>query len=250
MSDGGTLTFETENVTLDEAFTTIHIGAKPGRYALLTVSDTGHGMDKETMGKIFEPFFTTKEQGKGTGLGLSSVYGIVESHGGYISCYSEIGQGTIFKIYLPAIEHVDFNEDKSLESKSLQGGTETILLVDDEEAIRGLAFELLETFGYTVLTATNGEEALNVYNSHSNEIGLVILDISMPGMGGHLCLQELIQLDPAVKVLVSSGYSINGRVENCLEAGAVGYLGKPYNVNNLLEKVRAILDEENKVYSS
>ena len=154
MQDGGKLLFELENTILDDDYVGGHQGAQPGRYVLLSVSDTGHGMDKATIENIFDPFFTTKEFGKGTGLGLASVYGIVKSHGGYISCYSELGQGTTFKIYFPAIVQPEIEEIKEVEPQPISRGTETILLVDDEEAIRGFAEQALMKFGYNVLTAS------------------------------------------------------------------------------------------------
>ena len=243
MPDGGKFLIETENVYLDDDYVQHHLGAKPGPYVLLTASDTGHGMDGETVEKIFEPFFTTKEIGKGTGLGLASVYGIINSHGGFINCYSEIGQGTTFKIYLPAIEHVDTDESTNLVDNAPRGGTETILLVDDEEPIRNFATQALKEFGYTVLTASSGEAAIETYSTNPHGIDLVITDIGMPGMGGHRCFQELIRINPAAKIIIASGYSIDGPIKKTLEAGAAGYVGKPYRLTDLLDKVRAVLDE-------
>lgn len=243
MPDGGKLFIETENITLDEEYARSHLGAEPGTYVLLTVSDTGHGMDKETIEHIFDPFFTTKEIGKGTGLGLASVYGIVKSHGGYIMCYSEVGQGTTFKIYLPATEQPDM-ETTAIISDPPRRGTETVLLVDDEELIRSFASQALREFGYTVITASSGEDALQIYAHKPGEIDLVIMDIGMPGMGGHKCLQEMIRMNPAAKVIISSGYSVNGQVRKSMEIGAYGYVGKPYQLTDLLNKVREVLDEK------
>jgi PAS domain S-box-containing protein len=240
--DGGKLLFEIENTTLDDDYANRHLGAQPGRYVLLTVSDTGQGMDQETMKKIFDPFFTTKELGKGTGLGLASVYGIVKSHGGYITCYSEVGQGTTFKIYFPAMEQPEVEETNEVEVKPIPRGTETVLLVDDEETIRGFARQTLMKFGYTVLTASTGEEALTVYSKEPDKIDLIVMDIGMPGMGGHKCLQELVRINPAIKVVIASGYSIDGQVRKTMEAGAAGYLAKPYQLADLLGKVRNVLD--------
>ena len=244
MPDGGKLIIETINTTFDEDYVKHHAGVQPGRYVLLTVSDTGQGMDKETQEKIFEPFFTTKEFGKGTGLGLASVYGIVKSHGGYISCYSEVGQGTTFKIYLPAIVQPEIEETKEVEPQPISRGTETILLVDDEEAIRGFAQQALMKFGYKVFTASTGEEALELYSVQPNQIDLIVMDLGMPGMGGHKCLQELLKINPEVRVVIASGYSINGQVKQSMEAGAKGYVGKPYQLADLLNTVRAVLDEK------
>ena len=244
MLDGGKLTIETANITLDEDFAKNHLDAQPGRYVQLTISDTGHGMDRETQEKIFEPFFTTKEFGKGTGLGLASVYGIVKSHGGYIHCYSEIGQGTIFKIYFPAMDLPVDKAEKDIIAKPPRGGDETILIVDDEEAIRGFAQQALMAFGYKVFTASTGEEALEVYRDQKKNIDLVITDIGMPGMGGHRLLRELLQINPEEKVIIASGYSINSQVIESKTSGAKGYVGKPYQLADLMNSVRAVLDEE------
>ena len=244
MPDGGKLTIETANITLEKDYAKQHANSQPGRYVLLTISDTGHGIDKETQKKIFEPFFTTKEFGKGTGLGLASVYGIVKSHDGYITFYSEVGQGTTFKIYLPAMEQSVEEKEKDIVPETPKGGDETILLVDDEVAIRGFAQQALMKFGYKVTTASTGEEALDLYQEKSNEINLVVMDLGMPGMGGHKCLQELLQLNPSVKIIIASGYSINGQVKKSMDAGAMEYISKPYQSNELLNKVRKVLDEK------
>jgi len=242
MPDGGRLLFEIENATLDADYTKGHLDAEPGRYVLLSVSDTGQGMDQETVKKIFDPFFTTKAFGKGTGLGLASVYGIVKSHGGYITCYSEAGRGTTFKIYFPAMVQPEAQEIEEIGAKTIPWGTETILLVDDEEDIRGFAEQALMKFGYRVYTASTGEEALELYWAKSTEIDLVIMDLSMPGMGGHKCFQKMRKFDRQVRVIIASGYSINGQVKKSLEAGARGYVGKPYRLANLLNTVRETLD--------
>jgi two-component system cell cycle sensor histidine kinase/response regulator CckA len=244
MPDGGRLLFEIENVTLDGDHKKQHLEAQSGRYVLLSVSDTGHGMDQETIKKIFDPFFTTKAFGKGTGLGLASVYGIVKSHGGYITCYSQVGTGTTFRIYFPAIVQPEAEATEEIEAKPIPRGTETILLVDDEEAIRGFAQQALMKYGYRVFTASTGEEALKRYSEKSNEIDLVVMDLGMPGMGGHKCLEELFELNPQVRVIIASGYSLNGQVKKSLEAGAKGYVGKPYRLTDLLNTVREALDGE------
>ncbi|TET94512.1 MAG: PAS domain S-box protein [Desulfobacteraceae bacterium] len=244
MPDGGRLIFETENVILDEQYCKIHLGARPGKYVKLSISDTGHGMDREILSHIFEPFYTTKETGKGTGLGLAMVYGIVKNHDGYIMCYSEPGEGTTFKIYFPIIE----KEIKTMESKEekvpIKGGSETILLVDDEEAIRELGEDIFTRFGYTVLMASDGESALEIYSEKKEEINLVILDIIMPGIGGRRCLEKLLKMNPRVKVIIASGYSINGPTKEVLEAGAKGFISKPYDMRGMLKTVRKILDED------
>jgi len=199
-------------------------------------------MDKQTQARIFEPFFTTKEEGKGTGLGLSMVYGVVKNHGGYVSAYSEPGHGTTFKIYLPISgkpEGVEVSEaDIPLR------GDELILVVDDEEPIRSLAKEILETHGYRVMLAEDGLEAVDVYKEHNGNIGMVILDMVMPKMGGRQTFLRLRALNPAVKALLSTGYSQDGKAQEILEKGVMGFIQKPYQVNTLLSKVRSVLDAE------
>ena len=242
MPDGGKFIIETENITLGKECSMIQGEARPGKYILLTVTDTGRGISGKTLEKIFDPFFTTKEIGKGTGLGLASVHGIVESHGGYIACESKVGQGTTFKIYLPASEQTENQEPRNA-AVPPHGRNETILMVDDEIAIRIFVEKVLKRFSYNVLTASSGEEALKIYSHKKDMIDLVILDIGMPGIGGHRCLQELIRIDETVRVLVASGYSIDGQMQENLQAAA-GYIEKPYQIDNLLEKIRTALDRE------
>jgi two-component system cell cycle sensor histidine kinase/response regulator CckA len=244
MPEGGKIIFETENIALDMGYRKAHLGIRPGNYVLLSVSDTGHGMDKEILEHIFDPFYTTKETGKGTGLGLAMVYGIVKNHGGDIMCYSEPGEGTIFKIYLPATEKEKEEERAPIERELPRGGSETILLVDDEPFLRDLGELMLTKFGYRVLAAADGESALALYRKRQEAISLVILDLIMPGMGGGRCLEELLKIDPRVRVVISSGYSVNGPTKEALEAGARGFVGKPYEVRQMLKVVRAVLDEE------
>ncbi|MBF0529278.1 MAG: response regulator [Deltaproteobacteria bacterium] len=242
MPDGGRLSIKTENITLSEDYPGNHLGATPGNYVLLTISDTGHGIEQETIRHIFDPFFTTKEIGKGTGLGLASVYGIVKGHQGYITCDSEVGQGTTFKIYLPAIEQEKATADSSSEPQSPKGGKEVILLADDEASIRNLASLALQRSGYTVITVPTGEEALEIFITRKDQIDLIILDIGMPGMGGHRCLREILQIDQSAKIIIASGYAVNGQMKESMKAGVAGYVGKPYQLNDLLNKVRAVLD--------
>ena len=243
MPDGGKLIVETENATLDEQYCKTHLGARPGDYVRLTVSDTGNGMDRRTLEHIFEPFYTTKEVGKGTGLGLAMVYGIVKNHEGYITCISEPDKGTSFKIYLPATG--SFTQTSELETpKKLQGGTETILLVDDEEPIRKPGEELLARFGYTLLTAADGKSALRLYRQEKDRIDLVILDLIMPGVSGRRCLEKLLEINPAAKIIIASGYSSDGSTEETLKAGASSFIRKPYKMRQILEKVREVLDKD------
>ena len=248
MPDGGILVFETSNVYLDEEFTRNYLEAKTGHYVLLTVTDTGCGMARETVEHIFEPFFTTKGIGKGTGLGLASVFGVVKSHSGYIKCYSEVGQGTCFKIYLPAMDReVDQDEyaEEILEVPS-EGGTETILIVDDEAPIRDFSTTMLTKYGYRVLSASSGEKALQMYADHQ-DIGLVILDLGMPGIGGKACLSELLSRNPSAKVVIASGYSMNGQFKEILNLGASGFVAKPFNMSDLLKTIRRVLDQDGRV---
>ncbi|MFH1115975.1 MAG: PAS domain S-box protein [Pseudomonadota bacterium] len=242
--DGGKLTIETANVFLDEEYARTYLGAKPGGYVLLSVSDTGHGMNKETLDHIFEPFYTTKEVGKGTGLGLAMVYGIVHQHGGQVRCYSEPGRGTSFKIYLPALVAEREELETATREALPRGGTETILLVDDEEFVQDLGKRILERSGYTVLTAANGKEALDLYKEERARISLVILDLIMPEMGGKQCLGELLKIDPKARVLIASGFAANGQTKEAIKTGARGFVDKPYNMKGMLQSVREVLDEE------
>ncbi len=243
MPDGGALTIETANVELGQEYCNAHLEAKPGRYVLLTVSDTGHGIDRETLSHIFEPFFTTKGVGKGTGLGLATVYGIVKEHDGLIICYSEPGQGTTFKIYFHAIQ-TDENVETLESETDIPHGTETILLVDDDEVVRDLAATVLDNFGYQVITAGNGKEALDIYMRQRGKIALVILDLIMPEMDGRQCLNELLRIDPKTKVIIASGHSVNGKVEEIFLSRAKAFVEKPYDIRNLLKNVRDVLDKD------
>ena len=244
MPEGGKIIFETERVVLDGEFCKTHLGAKPGEYVLLSISDTGHGMDKEIREHVFEPFYTTKEVGKGTGLGLAMVYGIVKNHEGYILCYSELGIGTTFKIYLPILHQVGQVEKSTESEDQIKGGNETILMVDDEEYIRELGVELLSDAGYQVLTATDGKSGLELYQQEQERIDLVILDLVIPGMDGKKCYEEILKINPMAKILIVSGYSANGPGREATEAGAKGFVGKPFDIGHMLATVRGILDQD------
>jgi signal transduction histidine kinase/ActR/RegA family two-component response regulator len=247
MAEGGKLLIETQSVTLDQEFCRRYAEVKPGDYVLFSISDTGHGMGKETLEHIFDPFYTTKEVGKGTGLGLAIVYGIIKNHEGYITCYSRPEVGTTFRIYLPTIEPEAVPVDVLIapEPEGLaRGGNETILLVDDEEFIRELGVDALGRAGYTVLTASNGENALELYRQERARIDLVILDLIMPGMGGSKCLEELLKIDPHTRVLIASGYSPDGPTKGALDIGAKGFVSKPYDTSQLLQLIREILDRK------
>ena len=243
MPDGGRLVIETKNIMLDEENCRARLGTKPGRYVLLSVTDTGTGMDPETANRIFEPFFTTKEQGKGTGLGLSVVYGIVEQHGGAIACYSELSVGTTFKIYFPAIE--DVPDVKEAETKELPTGrSETILVVDDEPNVTELSSRMLTEANYIVITASNGKEAIDIYEKHQERIKLVIMDLNMPVMGGRQLLETLFKINPKVKAVIASGYAANGKAKEVSGIGAKGFIDKPFDIRELLEMVRKTIDED------
>jgi two-component system, cell cycle sensor histidine kinase and response regulator CckA len=243
MPEGGKLVFETKNVRLDREYCRTHLETKPGEYVLLTVSDTGKGMEKEILERVFEPFFTTKGRGEGTGLGLSMVFGIVKSHDGHISCNSKPGIGTVFKIYFPATE-MEIAWDPEATQIMPSFGTETILLVDDEKAIRDLGKEILTSVGYKVLTASTGLEALDMYAKAQEEISLVILDLIMPEMGGKQCLEELHKINPQLKVLIASGYCADPSTKEFLETGARGVVTKPFRMKELLQQVRKVLDSD------
>ena len=241
MPDGGTVTIETENVEIDQDYCAVHSWARPGRYALLKVSDTGCGMDKETMNRIFEPFFTTKELGKGTGLGLATVYGVVRQHNGMIQVYTEIGQGTVFKIYLPAVDRATRASKRKRESLPVAAGDETVLLAEDDSALRTLTKRILEGAGYAVLLAEDGEEAINVFNMHSADVDLVLLDVVMPKGGAITVYDALRKLRPELRFLITSGYSNNPFGSGSLPEG-VPFIQKPYAPHALLRKVREVLD--------
>ena len=244
MPDGGTLSIHTSNITLDEPYCRSHQDVVPGEYVLLAVADTGFGIDKETREHVFDPFFTTKEVGKGSGLGLAIVYGIVKSHQGHVLCASCPGQGTAIEIYLPVVERALMASNVSIAPTPLHGGDETILLVDDDASIRDLGEQTLRLYGYTVISAPDGESALEVYREHKNRIDMVILDLIMPGMGGALCLQALVEINPKVKVLIASGYSAEGEHEKAIASGARAFLQKPYELHEMLEAVRQALKGE------
>ena len=243
MPEGGWLAIETEAIILDEDFCRNNLGAKPGDYICLTITDNGFGMDRETLEHIFDPFYTTKEIGRGTGLGLAMVYGIVKAHDGYITCDSRPDQGTVFRIYLPAGSAGEVHKDDETAAQTgAVYGNETILLVDDEETVLNITRDILELNGYIILTATSGEAALDLYKKHGRGIDLVIMDVGMPGIGGHGCLKKLLELNPEVKVIIASGYAADEQVKKTLELGARGFLSKPFRLTTLVKEVRKVLD--------
>jgi len=244
MPEGGTLRFRTENVSLEVDESPLHPGLSPGEYVMLEVSDTGSGMDADTLEHIYEPFFTTKRMGEGTGLGLAMVYGIIKSHGGAITCSSQEGGGTIFKIYFPVLRPEEVAGPRPAEEEPTPGGNERILLVDDEECILDIGCDILKRFGYEPVTAKSGEEALEIYRADMEGIGLVILDLNMPGMGGRKCLQTLCEHNPEVKVVVATGHTSSDQAREALDLGAVRFVPKPYRLKDLLKTVREVLDGE------
>jgi len=244
MPHGGRLLIETANTELDRNYSNMRPVVTPGAYVLLAVSDSGMGMDQETQARIFEPFFTTKEKGKGTGLGLSTVYGIVKQSGGYVFAYSEPGRGTSFKIYLPRVA-----EGAALEEladapvpRSRHQGTETLLLVEDEESVRELVREALEARGYNICPARNGNQALAMAARQDLKIDLLITDVVMPGIGGRELAQRLNALRPSVKVLYLSGYTEDAIVHHGVLDPGTAFLQKPFTLDALACKVREVLD--------
>ncbi|HWP34371.1 MAG TPA: response regulator, partial [Thermodesulfobacteriota bacterium] len=219
-----------------------HEGVRPGRYVLLAVSDTGCGMDAETRARIFEPFFTTKAPGQGTGLGLSTVYGIVAQSGGHIWVYSEPGRGATFKIYFPRVDEPAEEPRPAPPPVPAARGTETVLLVEDDAAVRALAAEVLRQGGYTVLEASSGDEALAVAQTHAGPIALVLTDLVMPGGRGSEVAQRLAALRPGLRVLYMSGYTARGVVHHGLLEAGTAFLAKPFAPADLLRKVREVLD--------
>jgi len=238
MPAGGDIYLKTRNVMLDSSYVK-PFKVEPGKYVEISVTDTGVGIDRKTRERIFEPFFTTKEMGRGTGLGLASVYGIIKSHSGYIEVHSEKEKGTTFTVYLPASEKEAVRE-KTVPAAMLKG-TGTILLIDDEKMILDVGRELLEELGYTVLSALSGREALDIFQKNLDKIDLVIMDMIMPGMGGGETFDRLRAINPNIKVLLSSGYSVNGQASKILHRGCDGFIQKPFNLNQLSEKIGKIM---------
>ncbi|OGW40818.1 MAG: hypothetical protein A2010_13295 [Nitrospirae bacterium GWD2_57_9] len=241
MPDGGYLFIETEEVTLNEEAARIHQFGGPGTYAAITVTDSGTGMDERTRERIFDPFFTTKEAGKGTGLGLAIAYGIIQQHKGTISVDSEVGRGSTFKIYLPLVQ-ADVKQELPVQVSPIKGGSETVLLAEDDEVVRELTSHVLSQFGYKVIEAADGEEAVNKFMENRHLIKMLLLDVIMPKKNGREVFSKIRIFQPEIKVLFLSGYTADIMHQKGLLDDDVDFIMKPVPVNDLLRKIRAILD--------
>ena len=246
MPNGGRLTIETRNVELDEVYATDHPSVKPGRYVMLAVTDTGVGMDEETKARIFEPFFTTKVRGKGTGLGLATVYGIVQQTGGHIWPYSEPGRGTTMRVYLPRVDDPTDPIEHPGDAALAVGGTETILIVEDEAPVRAVTRHLLQRNGYTVMEAADGPAALALVDGEAagQHIDLLLTDVIMPGMSGRELADQLRVRRPNLRVLFMSGYTDDAVVRHGMLEPGLAYLEKPFRPTTLLRKVRGVLENQ------
>jgi len=241
MPEGGRLIIETHNVEIGEEYCRLHPHAQHGKYVMLSVSDTGIGMDNATLERIFEPFFTTKEMGRGTGLGLATVYGVVKQHGGFVYAYSEPGQGSVFRLYFPAAAGVHERRQGPREEPPRKG-TETILLADDHDGLRESAREMLEGLGYRVISASSGTEAVQVFKAHSGQIDLLLLDVVMPSLSGLDAYAQISAIRPGIEVVFTSGYTAEaGSLKSALERGTP-ILQKPYTLKSLSQAVRSALD--------
>jgi CheY-like chemotaxis protein len=241
MPNGGDLYLSVENVELNDVDVSPY-EISPGRFVKVTVTDTGTGMDEATKARIFEPFFTTKERGRGTGLGLASAYGIVKNHGGYIHVESEKDIGSSFMIYFPAsYKDVDYDQKPVQE---LIKGREIVLLIDDEEMILDVSAKMLEQLGYQVIIASGGKMGIQTYEQNKDRIDLVILDMIMPEFGGRESFDTMIRINPSVKVLLSSGYSLDSQAKEIMQKGCKGFIQKPFTMTDLSKKIREILDKQ------
>ncbi|WP_239028006.1 cache domain-containing protein [Geomonas subterranea] len=242
MASGGILSVATDRIILNQEFVTAHGYGLPGSYALITVADTGIGMDQKTRDRIFEPFFTTKEPGKGTGLGLAMVYGIVKQHSGFINCYSELGHGTVFRIYLPLIDLPARSESMKIE-EPVHGGEETLLLVEDDAVIRDMVRELLQDFGYRVITAVDGVDAVEKFQAAGGNVAMIIMDVIMPRMNGRDAYRAICEFSPGAKVIFMSGYTADIITDTLTMGDPRHFVSKPIKIKELLARVRELLDE-------
>lgn len=243
MPKGGQLIIETRNVEIDEDYARFHTEAKPGSYVLLSVSDTGMGMDATTIEHIFEPFFTTKEVGKGTGLGLATVFGIIKQHNGFINVYSELGKGTTFRVYLPATSGTAEKLNEQVEEGPL-GGTETLLLAEDNENLRELAQETLGALGYRLILAANGIEAVDLYRANADSIDAVVLDVVMPSMSGPDAYLEMIRIQPRLPAVFTTGYTAEAAAVSSLAEQGAWIVQKPYGARGLSRAIRGVLEQK------
>ena len=241
MPNGGRLSILADNVVIDQHYARMNLDARPGRFVLMTIADTGDGIPPHVLDKIFEPFFTTKEMGKGTGLGLSIALGIVKGHGGFIDVYSEVGRGAQFKIHLPAATAEQREADQAAEAKLPVGHGELILVVDDEEAILEVTRTTLETYGYRVLTADDGAEAVALFAQHKGEVKVVVTDMMMPFMDGPATIRALHRLDPGVPVIATSGFSDNGKAAETAGVSVKLFLSKPYTADKLVKALAEVI---------
>jgi signal transduction histidine kinase/ActR/RegA family two-component response regulator len=248
MPQGGTIRVKSEIIDI-LPFDAKKNNVEPGKYAKISVSDEGVGMDKETRKRVFEPFFTTREKGRGTGLGLASAYGIVRAHRGFFEVYSELGLGTTFSFYVP-LSSKDLVEVTRQEEITVPRGRETVLLVDDEQIVTDVAQEILKVLGYSVHVANNGDKAVEIFSKKHHEIDLVIMDMIMPGKSGAETLDEMRLIEPQIKVLLSSGYNLDQQAKSLKERGFGGFIQKPYNLSRLSAKLDELLHSSNKSHSS
>jgi CheY-like chemotaxis protein len=244
MPGGGVVTVETDNVDLDSEYARAHGVVPAGRYVRISVTDTGHGMDEATRGRIFEPFFTTKKEGKGTGLGLATVYGIVKQSGGYIWVYSEPDRGTTFKIYLPRVfEEAETPAGPELPARNLRG-KETVLVVEDDKALRRMTVAALERFGYKIFEAGSGEDALALVDGRTGELDLLLADVVLPHMSGRELTKTLQKRSPRLKVVFMSGYAEQAAVHQGMIEPNQAFLSKPFTPEALVRKIRDVLDAQ------
>ncbi|MBP7461069.1 MAG: response regulator [Candidatus Delongbacteria bacterium] len=239
MPNGGTLHLQTRNLTVDQHHPAPCYDMKPGRYAAFIIADTGHGLPPETLKCIFDPFFTSRRMGRGTGLGLAMVYGVVKGHHGFIDVVSEPGQGTAFTVYFPASEKKI--EDKKPAAETAVKGTETILIIDDDPGVLEVSSMMLKSLDYQVYSARNGTEGISIYNQHRDTIDLIILDMIMPGFSGMETFRRLKEIKPDVRVILSSGYSLEGEAQKIMDLGCRGFIQKPFNLSQLSHYIRDVL---------